>query len=305
MNQMEIQLSTRVRARQHPILSKSPLINLFKPAMLFGSSYAPRLTGWAGFQLLCHPMKRKINIREKGILDQAWQWKITFEGKPLQLYSWGEGPTVLFVHGWESNASTWRHYVGALVDSGYRVVAFDAPAHGRSGGSTLTPVRYMQAIKAVQEDIGEPYAIISHSFGALSTLLACECHILPNNHAMVLPEKMVLLSPLVSVVELYDYSMTMLNVPSSISKVVREYGYKSQGQKAVAFSAIDTVSRFDETKLLIVQDKSDPIVSYQSSENLAKAAPNAQFILTSGLGHHLRHEEVVTKILAFIGNKQN
>jgi esterase/lipase len=300
---MEIKLSPRVRARQHPILSKSPLINLFKPAMQFGSNYAPRLTGWVGFQLLCHPMKRKISVREKGVLDQAWQWKIAFEGKSLQLYSWGEGPTVLFVHGWESNASTWRHYVGALVDSGYRVVAFDAPAHGRSSGSTLTPVLYMRAIKAVQEDIGEPYAIISHSIGALSTLLAFENHISPNSNPMVLPEKMILLSPLVSVVELYDYSMTMLNVPTSISKVVREYGYKSQGEKAVSFSAIDTLSGFNDTELLIVQDKNDPIVFYKISENLSKAAPNAQFILTSGLGHLLRHEEVVSKVLSFIGNK--
>ena len=87
-------------------------------------------------------------------------------------YAWGEGPTILFVHGWTNHSGTWQSYIAQLVDSGYRVVAFDAPAHGQSSGSVLTPVRYMTVINAFIENIGMPHAIVGHSYGAMCAVLS-------------------------------------------------------------------------------------------------------------------------------------
>ncbi len=299
---MEIKIVARTATRTHPILSQSPVIKFFTPAMRFGSQYAPRLAGWLGFQLLCRPKKRRFSRSENVILAQAWQWQIIFEGKPIQLYSWGEGPTVLFVHGWAANAGTWRHYIGSLVESGYRIVAFDAPAHGRSDGKILTPVQYMRAIKAVQEDIGDTYAVVSHSVGALSTLLSFDNQVKTNSkNKLILPEKLVLLSPFGSIMEMYDYIIDCLGLPASISKTIREYGIQSLGKKAIAMSALETVKQFCQTELMLVHDTQDPIAAFDTSENIAIQRPNTIFLKTSGLGHALRHEEVVKRVISFIG----
>ena len=57
--------------------------------------------------------------------------------------------------------------IDPLVKSGYRVVAFDAPAHGRSSGSHVDLMDHADAIMAVTGKIGPVYGIIAHSFGAV------------------------------------------------------------------------------------------------------------------------------------------
>ena len=44
------------------------------------------------------------------------------------MYSWGSGPTVLLVHGWEGRGSQLSAFAPALVKAGFRVVAVDMPA---------------------------------------------------------------------------------------------------------------------------------------------------------------------------------
>lgn len=54
-------------------------------------------------------------------------------GAPVTTYAWGEGPAVLLVHGWSSHTGCMAGFVDPLLERGFRVVAFDAPAHGRIG----------------------------------------------------------------------------------------------------------------------------------------------------------------------------
>ncbi|MFW6193451.1 MAG: alpha/beta hydrolase [Gemmatimonadota bacterium] len=54
----------------------------------------------------------------------------------MATYAWGEeGPTVLLVHGWSSHTGHMTGFVDPLLRRGFRVVAFDGPAHGRSPGA--------------------------------------------------------------------------------------------------------------------------------------------------------------------------
>ncbi len=46
--------------------------------------------------------------------------------------SWGNGPTVLLLHGGMGNANNFGHQVPALLEAGYRVVVMDSRGHGRS-----------------------------------------------------------------------------------------------------------------------------------------------------------------------------
>ena len=55
-------------------------------------------------------------------------------GAPIELYyeDYGEGRPVVLVHGWPLDGRMWEHQVSALVEAGYRVIAYDRRGFGRS-----------------------------------------------------------------------------------------------------------------------------------------------------------------------------
>lgn len=46
--------------------------------------------------------------------------------------SWGDGPTVVFVHGWAVNSDIWQPQMFQLSQAGFRCLAYDRRSHGRS-----------------------------------------------------------------------------------------------------------------------------------------------------------------------------
>lgn len=45
----------------------------------------------------------------------------------------GEGPVVLFCHGFPESSHAWRHQIPALADAGFRAIAPDMRGYGKSG----------------------------------------------------------------------------------------------------------------------------------------------------------------------------
>ena len=98
---------------------------------------------------------------------------LCIKGRILKAYEWGSGEeTALLVHGWESRGTALRSFVPGLLEKGYRVVAFDAPAHGNSAGKRTNLVEFAGSIKAIINRIGGVHGIIAHSFGGASTVFA-------------------------------------------------------------------------------------------------------------------------------------
>jgi pimeloyl-ACP methyl ester carboxylesterase len=56
----------------------------------------------------------------------------TADGVDLFFRDWGSGEPVLFVGGWSLPSDSWQYQMLALLDQGYRVIAFDRRGHGRS-----------------------------------------------------------------------------------------------------------------------------------------------------------------------------
>lgn len=53
-------------------------------------------------------------------------------GLRLRVLEAGEGPPVLFVHGWPTNAQLWRHALPRVAARGRRAIAVDLPGFGQS-----------------------------------------------------------------------------------------------------------------------------------------------------------------------------
>src|SRR5688572_11591500 len=82
----------------------------------------------------------------------------------------GTGPkTVIFVHGWTCDESSWSGQVPAFDDD-YRVVTLDLPGHGKSeapapGGFSMD--LFAKAVEAVRQEVGaDKVVLVGHSMGA-------------------------------------------------------------------------------------------------------------------------------------------
>ena len=58
--------------------------------------------------------------------------RVEANGVGLHVVEAGEGPTVLFLHGWPECWWSWRHQLPALAEAGFRAVAIDLPGYGDS-----------------------------------------------------------------------------------------------------------------------------------------------------------------------------
>ena len=58
------------------------------------------------------------------------------DGTQIYYKDWGEGPPVVFSHGWPLNADAWDGQMLFLVQNGYRAIAHDRRGHGRSSQSS-------------------------------------------------------------------------------------------------------------------------------------------------------------------------
>jgi non-heme chloroperoxidase len=56
----------------------------------------------------------------------------TQDGTEIYYKDWGEGPVVMFSHGWPLNSDAWDGQMLFLAQYGFRVVAHDRRGHGRS-----------------------------------------------------------------------------------------------------------------------------------------------------------------------------
>ena len=81
----------------------------------------------------------------------------------------GKGPqTVIFVHGWTCDSSSWVGQVPALAGS-YRLVTLDLPGHGQSGSPSdghFTMDLFARAVEAVRvEAKADKVVLVGHSMG--------------------------------------------------------------------------------------------------------------------------------------------
>jgi pimeloyl-ACP methyl ester carboxylesterase len=92
----------------------------------------------------------------------------------LSALRWGQGPTVLLMHGWEGRPTQFAALIDTLVAAGHTVVALEGPAHGRSPGNQAHVVLFARALLEAAAELPPLRAVIGHSMGGASVLLALQ-----------------------------------------------------------------------------------------------------------------------------------
>ena len=91
------------------------------------------------------------------------------DGLEIHSSSAGAGPTLVFVHGWTCDASSWNGQVDAFAKQ-YRVITLDLPGHGQSESprdGKFSMDLFARAVEAVRSEAGaERIVLVGHSMGA-------------------------------------------------------------------------------------------------------------------------------------------
>ena len=95
------------------------------------------------------PRKHKIPKRELEMDSKSRQSKthIPSINKNVVVYEYGKSKNkILLVHGWSGRGTQMFKIADTLLENGFSVVSFDAPAHGKSVGSTTIMSEFIESI---------------------------------------------------------------------------------------------------------------------------------------------------------------
>ena len=116
-------------------------------------------------------MRRQLSFLLAGLLAAAavTAQAASVDGIDIHSTSAGTGPTIVFVHGWTCDTTSWREQLPAFDDD-YRVIALDLPGHGQSGSPAdgqFSMELFARAIEAVRAEAGaDRIVLVGHSMGA-------------------------------------------------------------------------------------------------------------------------------------------
>lgn len=248
--------------------------------------------------IFSYPRKRVVRKKEIAIISEARQTEISVNGLNLKMYHWGEGEKIaLLIHGWESNAGSLGKFVEPLRDLGYRVLAFDAPAHGASPGKKSNLIYFKEAMKTVIEDYGIPHLCIGHSLGANT--------IIHGAFELKIPlEKVILISPLDRLMNVFEMYRDILRLPERVFKAFLDRFGRETGYDLESLHFHNLAEKSLIKKALILHDVDDKMTTFQNAESLAKNWSRAKLEAIEKSGHYsiLWKDGVIAKAINFIEN---
>lgn len=287
-----------------PVASSLPRIStnvrFAASALLF-----PELAGaWAERMFLTPPRSADAAASALDLIDARSSF-VPHKGRAIASWRWGsrDAPAVLLAHGWGGYAAQMRAFVFPLLSAGFRVVAYDQPAHGISEGRLTGLPDFADVLAEVAAYHGDVAAVVGHSLGAAAAALALA-------HGKARVGTVVLVSPPADMV---GYSRRFARwhwMPEAVRHAMQAAIEERYG---VLWESLD-VSRLAaraasraKTRALVIHDRDDRAVPWTQGAQIARHWPGARLLSTDGLGHRriLENERVTRAAADFVSGRSS
>lgn len=274
-------------------MKTAPPLWMLRTAFRAVGTVAPGVAARWAEMIFCRPPRTESRPGEEAFIATGSRLTVQSEDQDLAVWSWGQGPVVVLAHGWGSRAGRFSAIAAAVAEAGFRVVLFDAPAHGASMGRQASLPQFSRALRAVGDKVGPVHSLIGHSLGGAAVSLAMRDGLRA--------ERAVLLAPPADVVLFSHAFSEHLRIPLRARHVMRQ-NLENRLQFRFDELHVPTLARGMTTPALIIHDRDDPDVPYAHGQEIAGAWPGAQLMTTTGLGHRalLRDPEVIRRTVAFL-----
>lgn len=251
----------------------------------------------SAFELFCTPQRRTLKPLPP-VFREAESLQLDLDGIRLQGWRWNHPAErkVLLLHGFESSVTNFDRYVKPLVKKGYEVLAFDAPAHGRSGGKQINAPLYKKMIRQIHTQFGPVRSYLAHSFGGLALALALEeiSHTRDYRAVFIAPAT----ETRTSVSTFFRFLQLDPALRPHFDMVIVQ-----QGGVSTEWYSINRALKHIRARILWVHDQADEITPLSDAlvirdQNL----PDVEFVITNGLGHRriYRDNKVQKSVVDFL-----
>ena len=224
------------------------------------------------------PADYQTTEKEKQILGNGSKFQIHMHGKTIQGWKWGEGPGILFVHGWNGRGIQFYKFFKSLRQAGFAIITFDAPGHGESTGRTSSYFEWTDTVRAILNSSNgfNIRGIIAHSLGGSAVINAL------SKEKISVPT--VLIAPAIKLKQILFNTFNLYGIPAIIyRKVIEEFEHRFR-YTLKDDNPSNLIPEID-TDVLIVHDQQDETVPFMDSEEFAKILPRVMLHETDGLGH--------------------
>ncbi|OZG72262.1 alpha/beta hydrolase [Hahella sp. CCB-MM4] len=241
------------------------------------------------------PRRTGAGSRYEHLLEHAdTHTQLRFGVNEIPVYSWGDGPVILFVHGWSGSGLQFGAMVEPLIRQGYRVVTFDMPGHGRAQGDRTNVFEMSEVVQQVAHMFGNVHGIIAHSLGSVASVLAVSQGLSVNKLTLIAPP-----ADLNFVVKMFGQQ---LDIPEQTLAVHRRLLEEEFGKEV--WNKLDLTLHSPSLELdgLVISDLNDDEIPFDHGELIARHWHNARFLKTHSLGHYriLKDADVLKEVSGFL-----
>ncbi|WP_346238945.1 alpha/beta hydrolase [Niabella insulamsoli] len=273
------------------------VVSYFRNKIRLLTLFSKKRAAAEAFHVFCTPYFRMVyEARE---IENAEPLSFQFEGQAAVGYRWNKGADkkLLIAHGFRSASANFKHLANALAAKGYEVIAFDAPAHGKSGGKQLTAITYKMFIEAICRHFGDFDASLCHSFGGLAVSMNLA------EDSGTTNSKTVLIAPAANSRQLIEAFFREMRITDLM---VQQYFFAKIQQlsgRDVDWFSLERCAPQMGGQVFWVHDHDDkvtPIADAMRVKNME--LPHFHFLFTENLGHRriYRDPNVINAVVDFL-----
>jgi pimeloyl-ACP methyl ester carboxylesterase len=216
--------------------------------------------------------------------------------KKINIYEYGNNEKkILMVHGWSGRGTQMVKIADKMLELGYAIISFDAPAHGKSDGKTTIMTEFIASILEIEKQFGPFEFAIGHSLGGMSILNAIKQNLNV--------KKAIIIGSGDIIQDVIDDFIQKLQLKPKIGLLLKNHFEKKYNEPMENYSASFSAKSVT-IPVLIIHDKDDDDVAIKAAHNIHKHLKNSTLMITEGLGHRkiLGDTKVIESIKEFISN---
>jgi pimeloyl-ACP methyl ester carboxylesterase len=249
------------------------------------------------YRTFFRPGQYEVKSIDREIIEWGNNYRLPFDGGELAVTTWGStGPAVLLMHGWGGARAQMTGFVDPLLFAGYRVVAYDQPAHGDSTGRVTNLLEIAPTMDLIAQREGTFDAIIAHSFGTLITSYALV------NRNFPPPSRLVYFGAFNQLLESLPRFQVLAGLSDEIIDGLRAMIYDNFGKDVLDAIVNEKLTSQIHVPALMFHDIADNVTPIEDSRAIARVWGHAHLIETDGLGHRgaLQSKSIHEQVVKFL-----
>ncbi|HJS17840.1 MAG TPA: alpha/beta hydrolase [Anaerolineales bacterium] len=243
------------------------------------------------------PSRYEEKSSDREVIEWGNSYRVPFAVGELAVTTWGNNaPTVLLMHGWGGARAQMTGFVDPLLFAGFRVVAYDQPAHGESDGKTTNLLEIAPSMDVIARREGPFHAVIAHSFGTLITSYALVERNFPP------PARLVYFGAFNQLLEALPRFQELAGLTDDLMDGFRALLYENFDRDLLESITNERLTPHIHIPALMFHDVTDNVTPVEDSRAIARVWKHAHYVETEGLGHRgaLQSKEIHEQVVKFL-----